>query len=105
MISPRQILSIIGVLGPSLLVAQAQSPNRDPELDLGVKAYKNAKYEEAIYHFEKAVGNEPTNVTAHLYLATAYAQNFIPGVDLTLATKKRKAEEEERKPPVTDEKR
>jgi tetratricopeptide (TPR) repeat protein len=64
-----------------LLVAEGQSPNRDPELDLGVQAYKNAKYEEAISHFEKAVANEPTNVTAHMYLATAYAQNFIPGAD------------------------
>lgn len=79
--SPCRILLIIGVLGPGLLVAQAQSPKRDPELDLGVKAYKNARYEEAIYHFEKAVANEPVNVTAHMYLATTYAQNFIPGVD------------------------
>lgn len=77
--SPRQIVLLIGVLGSGLLLAEAQSPNRNAELDLGVQAYKNAKYEEAIYHFEKAVANEPTNITAHMYLATAYAQNFIPG--------------------------
>jgi tetratricopeptide (TPR) repeat protein len=79
--SPRRIVFLIGVLGSCVLVAYAQSPNRNPELDLGVQAYKNAKYEEAIFHFEKAVANEPANVTAHMYLATAYAQNFIPGVD------------------------
>src|ERR1700745_2206102 len=79
--SPLEILLLIGVLGSCLLVAEPQSPKRNSEFDLGVQAYKNAKYEEAIYHFEKAVANEPTNVTAHMYLATAYAQNFIPGVD------------------------
>jgi tetratricopeptide (TPR) repeat protein len=79
--SPSRILLLAGALASCLLAAEAQSPNRNAELDLGVQAYKDARYEEAIYHFEKAVANEPTNVTAHMYLATAYAQNFIPGAD------------------------
>lgn len=52
------------------------------ELNLGVQAYRNARLEEAAYHFEKAVELAPDNVIAHLYLATTYAANFIPGVDL-----------------------
>jgi tetratricopeptide (TPR) repeat protein len=52
------------------------------ELNLGVEAYRNARYEAAAYHFEKAVELAPANVMAHLYLATTYAERFIPGVDL-----------------------
>jgi tetratricopeptide (TPR) repeat protein len=51
------------------------------ELNAGVQAYKQANYEEAIGHFEQAVTLEPEFTTAHLYLATAYAQMFVPGVD------------------------
>jgi len=52
------------------------------ELNLGAEAYRSARFEEAAYHFEKAVELAPDNVIAHLYLATTYAANFIPGVDL-----------------------
>ncbi len=51
------------------------------ELNVGVQAYKQARYEEAIGHFEKAVALAPENAVAHMYLATAYAQEYIPGVD------------------------
>jgi tetratricopeptide (TPR) repeat protein len=51
------------------------------ELKLGVQAYKNSKFEEAIQHFEKCVALDPQNGKARLYLATAYAQQYIPGVD------------------------
>jgi tetratricopeptide (TPR) repeat protein len=61
--------------------AAAQSVSGDGELVLGVQAYKQAKYEEAIQHFEKAVEQDPANVKARLYLATAYAQQYIPGAE------------------------
>ena len=51
------------------------------ELDLGVQAYKDAKHEEAIAHFKQAVTLDPNLLTARLYLATAYAQQYIPGAD------------------------
>jgi tetratricopeptide (TPR) repeat protein len=51
------------------------------ELKLGVQAYKNSKFEEAIQHFEKCVALDPENTTARLYLGTAYAQQYIPGVE------------------------
>jgi len=58
----------------------SRSPAGD-ELNLGVQAYKQAKYEKAIWHFEKAVALAPENALAHMYLATAYATQYIPGVD------------------------
>jgi tetratricopeptide (TPR) repeat protein len=51
------------------------------QLNKGVAAYKNAKYEEAINHFQNAVNLDPTLPMARLYLATAYAQQVVP--DLT----------------------
>jgi len=58
----------------------SQSPGGD-ELNLGVQAYRQARVDEAIQHFEKAVAQAPENVNAHLYLATAYAQQYIPALD------------------------
>lgn len=51
------------------------------QLNKGVQAYKNAKYEEAIEHFKQAVDLDPTLINARLYLATAFAQQYIPGAD------------------------
>src|SRR5579862_8291444 len=51
------------------------------QLNKGVQSYKNAKFEDAIEHFKNAVELDPSLVTARLYLATAYAQQYIPGAD------------------------
>lgn len=51
------------------------------QLNKGVASYKNARYEQAIDHFQQAVTLDPTLTNARLYLATAYAQQYIPGVD------------------------
>jgi tetratricopeptide (TPR) repeat protein len=51
------------------------------ELNLGVEAYKSARYEEAIAHFQKAVNMDPGSVMAKTYLATALSQNVVPGLD------------------------
>ena len=51
------------------------------QLNKGVLAYKNARYEEAINHFQQAVQLDPSLLNARLYLATAFAQQYIPGAD------------------------
>lgn len=51
------------------------------QLNKGVQAYKNARYEEAIEHFNKSVELDPGLGVARLYLATAYFGQFVPGVD------------------------
>ena len=50
-------------------------------LNKGVQAYKNSKFEQAIDHFQQAVALDPTLINARLYLATAFAQQYIPGLD------------------------
>ncbi len=70
------------VLGSVLLVASVStfSQTSGDELKLGVAAYKNNQYDEAIHHFQKATELDPANVNAHLYLATSYVSQYIPGV-------------------------
>jgi Tfp pilus assembly protein PilF len=58
--------------------AKLQSRN---EINTGVASFKNAQYPEAVEHFKKAVEYDPSFVTARLYLATAYMQQWIPGAD------------------------
>ncbi len=50
-------------------------------LNKGVQAFKDLKFEQAINHFQQAVALDPTLVNARLYLATAYTQEYIPGID------------------------
>jgi len=73
----RLLFSIL--LCSSLIAARAQS-YRD-ELQLGVAAYKNSHYEEAVQHFRKATELDPSQMTAHMYLATALVSEYIPGVE------------------------
>jgi len=55
-----------------------QTEARDA-LDQGVQAYKNGQYDEAARLFEHAKQLDPQLVNARLYLATAYASQYIPG--------------------------
>jgi len=51
------------------------------QLNKGVEAYKSAHYEEAISHFQRATQLDPSLPMAKTYLATALAQNVVPGLD------------------------
>jgi tetratricopeptide (TPR) repeat protein len=76
-----RIVAVVLVLLTSFsAVLLAQTTARE-ELNLGAQAYRQSKYDEAIQHFEKCVALAPENTVAHLYLATAYAQQYIPGAE------------------------
>ena len=68
------LLALFSTVGCNKLKARDQ-------LNKGVNSYKNAQYEDAIEHFKNAVSYDPSLINARLYLATAYFQQFIPGVD------------------------
>ena len=51
------------------------------QLNKGVDAYKSQRYEEAIGHFQQATELDPDLPMAKSYLATALAQNVVPGLD------------------------
>jgi len=60
--------------------SSAQEPTQC-ELKAGIESYKNAHYQEAIEHFRRAVTLQPNLSKARLYLATALAAQFVPGVE------------------------
>jgi tetratricopeptide (TPR) repeat protein len=51
------------------------------ELNLGIEAYRKSRYEDAIQHFRNATELDPSKPVAHMYLATAYVSQYIPGVE------------------------
>jgi tetratricopeptide (TPR) repeat protein len=51
------------------------------QLHKGVDAYSNGQFQTAIEHFKIAIQLDPSLINARLYLATAYAQQYIPGGD------------------------
>ncbi len=65
-----------------VLVAGVSGCNKLKARDLlnkGVAAFKNAQYDTAIEDFKKAKEFDPDLMNARLYLATAYASQYIPG--------------------------
>ena len=66
--------ALLGVTGCQKLQARDR-------LTKGVHAYKAANYEKAIEYFKDAVRLDKDLKVAKLYLATAYMQQYVPGVD------------------------
>src|SRR6266516_5092137 len=48
-------------------------------LNKGVAAFKNGQYDAAVEDFKQAKDLDPSLLNARLYLATAYASQYIPG--------------------------
>ena len=67
-------LLVFGVTGCNKLKSRDQ-------INKGVQAFKNTRYEEAVDHFQNAVNLDPSSDDAKLYLATAYANQVVPGAD------------------------
>ena len=77
----RAVIVMIGVLLVFALIGNAHPQSAGSEIDVGTEAYRQGKYAEAEQHFERAISLEPGNTVAHMYLATVYVQQYIPGVD------------------------
>jgi len=74
-----KVLAFVALAAALLVSTGCEKLRARDQLNKGVQAYKNAKYEEAIEKFKKAVALDPTLINAQLYLATAYAQQYVPG--------------------------
>ncbi len=72
------VLAAAAALSLLPLMTGCQKLEARDQLNKGVQAYKSAKYEDAIQHFQEAVRLDPTYPSAELYLATAYAQSVVP---------------------------
>jgi tetratricopeptide (TPR) repeat protein len=84
--APRSAFSFrrVAALLALLLVATAGLSGCDKLkardlLNKGVTAFKNGQYDSAVEDFKQAKDLDPTLLNARLYLATAYASQYIPG--------------------------
>src|SRR6201998_2573029 len=66
------LVVIFGATGCDKLKARDQ-------LNKGVGAFKNGQYDAAVEDFKQAKDLDPSLLNARLYLATAYASQYIPG--------------------------
>jgi tetratricopeptide (TPR) repeat protein len=66
-------------IGTLLVSGGCQKLKARDELNKGVAAYKEVRYPLAVEHFKTAVELDPTLLNARLYLATAYANQYVPG--------------------------
>lgn len=67
-------LAILALAATSCAKLQARD-----NLNKGVRAFRDAHYENAVNYFKQAVQLDPELTTAEIYLATAYSQQYVPG--------------------------
>ena len=76
-----RLCAVVAVLTVGLVASGCsvidQLAARD-ELNQGVGAYTNKKFNVAISHFEEAVARDPELTRAYLYMAIAYRAQYIP---------------------------
>jgi tetratricopeptide (TPR) repeat protein len=79
---PARFMALaVALAGMVLSMSGCKQLEARDQLNKGVDAYKSARYEEAIGHFQKATELDPSLPMAKSYLATALAQNVVPGLD------------------------
>lgn len=76
-----RVIALFLFLSVGLSAYVSAQTTADDELKLGVQAYKHSRFVEAVGHFERCVALDPSNVTGHLYLGTAFAEQYIPGAE------------------------
>src|SRR5215510_7499353 len=80
--STRHSLRVLVCVALVFLVSGVSGCNKlkaRDDLNKGVGAFKNGQYDTAIEFFKQARDLDPALMNAHLYLATAYANQYIPG--------------------------
>jgi tetratricopeptide (TPR) repeat protein len=86
---PQQMLAIVSLLvlpllhSPAFPKSQQSSDEARAQarvfLKQGVQDFKTGQFDQAIENFKRAKELDPSLVNASLYLATAYANQYIPG--------------------------
>jgi len=74
-----QLLSLAALLILVLGVSGCSKLRARDLLNKGVAAFKNAQFDTAVEDFKQAKDLDPDLLNARLYLATAYASQYIPG--------------------------
>ncbi len=74
-----RLAAVVAVAAALLSTVGCNKLKARDQLNKGVQAYRAANYEGAIEHFKNAVQYDDDLKVAKLYLATAYAQQYVPG--------------------------
>ena len=74
-----KVFGLVAVLATMLGAAGCNKLKARDLLNKGVAAFKNGQYDSSIEDFKQAKDLDPTLLNARLYLATAYATEYIPG--------------------------
>jgi len=76
-----RFVTVLAIAAMLLATAGCNKLRARDQLNKGVQAYRGANYEQAIEHFKNAVSLDNDLKVAKMYLATAYAQQYVPGVE------------------------
>ena len=74
-----KVFGLVAVLATMFGAAGCNKLKARDLLNKGVAAFKNGQYDSSIEDFKQAKDLDPTLLNARLYLATAYATEYIPG--------------------------
>jgi len=74
-----RVLSLLFLVAVALVVTGCNKLLARDKLNKGVQAFKAGQFDAAIEHFKQAKDLDPELLTARLYLASAYASQYIPG--------------------------
>lgn len=72
-------VSLVALLGIVISLSGCNKLKARDLLNKGVAAFRNGKYDISVEDFKQAKALDPTLLNARLYLATAYATEYIPG--------------------------
>lgn len=75
----RVYLTVVLLACVALTSASCTKLRARDQLNKGVHAYRSAQFKQAIGFFRTAIELDPTLLNAKLYLATAFASQYIPG--------------------------
>ena len=79
---PGRFLALAVVFsGMAIVMSGCKQLQARDQLNKGCEAYKSGHYDEAIEHFQQATQLDPNLPMAKTYLATALAQNVVPGMN------------------------
>ena len=77
--SLRKAAAFVALLALAVGVGGCDKLKARDLLNKGVQSFKNGQYDAAVEDFKQAKDLDPSLLNARLYLATAYASQYIPG--------------------------
>lgn len=78
----KLLISLVLILTSANTVAQQHQPPKEArdEVEMGLKAHRQSHFDEAKQHFERALAIDKDYCWARLYVAEAFANEYVPHV-------------------------